>query len=120
MHDSHSAEKRMEIRSKLWIEVGGKPVFGRGRMMLLRAVEKHGSINSAAREIDISYRKAWGYIDAMEKRLGIPLVNRHTGGRHGGGTTLTREAADFLEKYGRLEEDIQKKTDESFHEIFSQ
>lgn len=108
----------MEIRSKLWIEVGGEPVFGRGRMMLLRAVGKHGSINSAAREIDISYRKAWGYIDAMERRLGISLVDRRAGGKNGGGASLTREAIDFLEKYGKLEEDIQKKTDERFHEIF--
>ena len=119
MQDSHNA-RRMEIRSKLWIEVQGKPVFGRGRMMLLRAIDKYGSISSAAREINISYRKAWGYLNAMEERLGIPLVSRQAGGKNGGGASLTPEAMGFLKKYENLEEDVRKKTDESFDEIFGQ
>jgi len=49
----------MEIKSKLWIEIDGKPVFGRGRSFLLEAINSHGSINQAAKEINISYRKAW-------------------------------------------------------------
>jgi len=48
----------MEIKSKLWIEVDGEPVFGRGRRFLLQAIDKYGSINQAAREINISYRRA--------------------------------------------------------------
>lgn len=110
----------MEIRSKLWIEIQGKPVFGRGRMMLLRAIDNSGSISSAAREINISYRKAWGYLNAMEERLGIPLVNRHAGGKNGGGATLTLEAMDFLKKYKNLEEGVRNNADESFDEIFGQ
>lgn len=110
----------MEIRSKLWIEVGGEPVFGRGRMMLLRAVGKHGSINSAAREIDISYRKAWGYIKAMEERLGMRLVERHAGGKNGGGAELTAEARAFLDRYARLEDGIREMVDEKFNNIFSE
>jgi len=51
----------MEIKSKLWIEVGGRPVFGRGRRFLLEAIDSYGSINQAAKEINISYRKAWIY-----------------------------------------------------------
>lgn len=75
----------MEIRSKLWIEVDGKTVFGRGRRFLIEAIDRYGSINQAAKEINISYRKAWGYIKAMEERLGMKLVERQTGGKNGGG-----------------------------------
>ena len=75
----------LSIRSKLWIEVGGEPVFGRGRRFLLQAIDSHGSINRAAREVDISFRKAWGHIKAMEERLDVKLVERQTGGRHDGG-----------------------------------
>ena len=88
----------MEIRSKLWIESKGKPVFGRGRRFLLEAIDKRGSINQAAKEINISYRKAWGYLKAMEERLGIKLIERQTGGRNGGGATLTVGAKIFLKK----------------------
>lgn len=108
----------MEIKSKLWIEVEGEPVFGRGRRFLLKAIDKYGSINQAAREINISYRKAWSYIKAMEERLGIKLVERKAGGRNGGGATLTKEAREFLKKYEMMEEGIRDIVDKRFEEIF--
>ncbi len=108
----------MEIKSKLWIESEGKPVFGRGRRFLLEAIDRYGSINQAAKEINISYRKAWGYIKAMEERLGFKLIERQTGGKNGGGATLTREAVKFLEKYEALEMGIRELVDERFRMIF--
>jgi molybdate transport system regulatory protein len=108
----------MQIRSKLWIEVDGQPVFGRGRRFLLQAIDRYGSINQAAKEVNISYRKAWGYIKAMEERLGIKLIERQTGGKDGGGAVLTDEAREFLEKYELLEQGIREMLDERFREIF--
>lgn len=108
----------MEIKSKLWIEVDGEPVFGRGRRFLLQAIDRYGSINRAAKEINISYRKAWSYIKAMEERLGIKLVERQAGGRNGGGARLTEEARDFLRKYETLEEGIRELVDRRFRKIF--
>lgn len=108
----------IKIKSKLWIEVDGKPVFGRGRKFLLEAIDKYGSINQAAREINISYRKAWGYIKAMEERLGFRLIERQTGGRNGGGAVLTEEAREFLIKYESLDRGIQEIVDERFINIF--
>lgn len=115
MQSGHSG---MEVRSKLWIEVEGEPVFGRGRRFLLHAIEAHGSINQAAKEINISYRKAWSYIKSMEERLGIRLVERQAGGKNGGGATLTEEAREFLKRYEMVEEDIRKSADLKFREIF--
>lgn len=108
----------MEIKSKLWIEVEGEPVFGRGRRFLLKAIDKYGSINQAAREINISYRKAWSYIKAMEERLGIKLVERQAGGKNGGGAVLTKEAREFLIKYEQMEEGIRETVDKKFTAIF--
>ena len=108
----------MEIKSKLWIESGGKPVFGRGRRFLLEAIDKHGSINQAAKDINISYRKAWGYIKAMEERLGVKLIERQTGGRNGGGALLTDEAREFLKKYAAMEKGIRELVDERFDKVF--
>ncbi len=108
----------LEIRSKVWIEVEEEPVFGRGRRFLLEAIDTHGSINRAAREIDISYRKAWSHIKAMEDRLGMRLVERRTGGKHGGGAVLTRSAREFLRKFKHLEDDLREVVDKKFEEIF--
>ncbi len=108
----------IKIRSKLWIEIDGLPVFGKGRGMLLEAIDKHGSINQAAKEINISYRKAWGYIKAMEERLGFKLIERRTGGRDGGGASLTDEARQFLWKYAAMETGLREIVDEKFNKIF--
>jgi molybdate transport system regulatory protein len=108
----------MEIRSKVWIEVNGEPVFGRGRRFLLEAIGANGSINQAAQEVDISFRKAWSHIKAMEERLGMKLVERKTGGKNGGGATLTEDARRFLKKYEELEKGIQEVVDERFRKVF--
>lgn len=87
--------------------------------MLLEAIDKYGSINQAAKEINISYRKAWSYIGTMEERLGIKLVDRRAGGRNGGGATLTKEAREFIGKYKMMEEGIKELVDERFSDIFA-
>jgi formylmethanofuran dehydrogenase subunit E len=114
----HKLHNDFEIKSKLWIESGGGPFFGRGKVLLLKAIDRHGSISQAAKEVNIPYRKAWGYIKAMEERLGIPLVECKAGGKNGGGATLTPEIRDFLAKYDRIEKEMRLKTDEKFREIF--
>jgi molybdate transport system regulatory protein len=108
----------LDIRSKIWIEVDGEPVFGRGRRFLLEAIDSHGSINRAAQEVDISFRKAWGHIKAMEDRLGVKLIERQTGGKNGGGATLTDDARKFVKKYEALEKGIQQIVDKRFRSIF--
>jgi molybdate transport system regulatory protein len=115
MQKSHNA---MNIRSKIWIEINGEPVFGRGRRFLLEAIGAHGSINQAAKEVNISYRKAWSYITAMEQRLGIKLVKRRAGGKNGGGAALTDEARRFMNKFEMLEENMRKIVDARFHRVF--
>lgn len=93
----------LQVRSKIWLEIDGEPVFGQGREELLRLVRETGSINAAAKAMVIPYRKAWTYIDAMEKRLGFPLVNRTKGGAGGGVSSLTPEAMTLLEKFDALQ-----------------
>jgi formylmethanofuran dehydrogenase subunit E len=109
----------MQIRSKIWLEMEEEPVFGRGRRDLLEAIDKQGSINQAARMVNISYKKAWSYIKAMEERLGISLVECRTGGKSGGGASLTVEARDFLKKYAALEKGINEFVDERFKKTFN-
>lgn len=108
----------MEIRSKIWLEIDGETVFGSGRRALLENIEQHGSINKAAHAISISYRKALSYIQAMESRIGVRLVERKTGGKNGGGAVLTKEARELLGKYSLLEEGISEFVDKRFSAVF--
>ena len=108
----------LEVRSKIWIEVDGEPVFGRGRRFLFEAIDTHGSINRAAKEVGVSYRKALSHIQAMERRLGISLVVRQAGGRNGGGAVLTPEARVFLKKFVMMETGFREFVDSQFKELF--
>jgi len=110
----------LAIRSKIWIEADGEAVFGRGRRFLLEAIDSHGSINQAAKEVGISYRKAWSHIKTMEKRLGIALVERRAGGRNGGGAVLTGEARKFLGKFEVLENGLREFVDKRFKDLFGE
>ena len=87
---------------KIWLEKDGEPIFGMGRFILLEKIESSGSISSAAKELGYSYKKAWSFINIMEKRLGFELVSKKIGGRHGGGSILTEEAKNIMKMYEEL------------------
>jgi molybdate transport system regulatory protein len=107
----------LQVRSKIWLEVGGEPVFGQGREELLRLIQKTGSISAAAKAMEIPYRKAWTYIDAMEKRLGFPLVNRLKGGPGGGESSLTPQAETILQKFDLLQQGFNDMVNRKFIEL---
>ena len=108
----------MEVRSKIWLAIDGEAVFGSGREALFKAIDRLGSINKAAKDINLSYRKALSYIQTMEQRLGKSLVERKTGGLHGGGAYLTEDAREFMKKYEQLEEGVNEMLDKKFLEVF--
>ena len=109
----------IRVRSKVWLEVDGEPFLGDGRYRLLRAVERSGSINGAARELGISYRKAWAQLAAMEAHAPYPLLERRTGGKAGGATVLTEETLRLLEAYGTLREAVNRDADRHFAHCFA-
>jgi molybdate transport system regulatory protein len=111
-------DTRVQVRSKVWLEIQGRPVLGPGRREILRAVDEQGSISKAARSLNITYRKAWGQIKAMEEQLGLSVVQKQTGGKGGGGARLTPEARDLLSKYARLAQGFEEEVNEKFRRIF--
>ena len=108
----------IQVRSKVWLEAQGRPVLGPGRLELLKYIDQQGSISQAARLLKMTYRKAWGQIKAMEEQMGLPLVQKQTGGPGGGGTRLTQEARRLLSKYILLAQGIEEEVDRRFQEIF--
>ena len=109
--------QNIEVRSKVWLEEKGSPLMGAGRAELLRAVERTGSINAAAKALEMDYRRAWGLIDSMEKRLNFKLVVRRRGGS-GRGTSLTAEGRRLLDLYEIFERRAQRSVDRQFQNIF--
>jgi len=108
----------MKVKSKVWFDDKGELIFGSGKSEILKAVSQTGSINSAAKLLNMSYRHAWSYIRSAEKRLGRPLLIKTKGGSGGGGAALTDYARELLSKFDRLDTDIKKFADKRFNEIF--
>ena len=84
------------VTGSLWIECGKERFFGPGRVELLQQIEKTGSINKAAREMNMSYKKAWEMVNALNTQAARPFVITQTGGENGGGSVITAEAKQLI------------------------
>lgn len=88
--------------------------------MLLRLIDKHGSLKKAAEEMGMSYRAAWGKIKKSEEVLGAPLLVRSES-RSGGyrlsdfGRELT---SNFTVWFDAVEREAQLKAEEIFQRSF--
>jgi molybdate transport system regulatory protein len=93
----------MRVRTKIWLETDdGRPVLGDGRLEILEAIARSGSLSAAARELGMSYRSLWGKLRSAEQRLGVELVRGVAGGEHHGGSTLTDEAHALVAAFTEL------------------
>ena len=109
----------LAVRSKIWIvDPAGQVVFGLGRLRILKAVQRHGSIQAAAAELKMSYRAIWGRIKATEERLGQPLLVRSIGGTAGGGSRLTPFAEALIERFQKMHREVSIDADGLFETHF--
>jgi molybdate transport system regulatory protein len=93
----------VRVQFRLRITRGPDIAVGPGKIDLLEAIAKTGSITAAARALGMSYRRAWLLVDTMNRCFRQPVVQAETGGRRGGGTRLTATGAEALRRYRRLE-----------------
>jgi len=91
------------IQFRLRILHGDDIAVGPGKVDLLEAIDRHGSITSAARSLDMSYRRAWLLIDTMNRCFALPVVTTEAGGARGGGTTLTPLGREVVARYRAAE-----------------
>ncbi len=97
--------------SKLEVSTDLGTFLGDTRIRLLEAIEQHGSISQAAKHVPLSYKAAWDAVDAMNNLADRPLVERSTGGKHGGGTVLTEHGRKVIGLYRAVEAEYQMALD---------
>ena len=85
------------------ILLGGPAGMGPGKAAILEAIEKTGSISAAAREMGMSYRKAWLMVDAMNHCFREPVVMGNVGGSKGGGAAVTEMGREVIRCYREME-----------------
>lgn len=77
--------------------------LGHGKIELMERIVETGSISAAGRAMDMSYRRAWLLVDALNRMFRQPVIESQRGGKQGGGAALTVFGAELLERYRGME-----------------
>jgi molybdate transport system regulatory protein len=81
------------------IDLDAEDALGPGKIRLLELIRDLGSISSAGRAMDMSYRRAWLLIDELNRTFREPLVETQKGGGGGGGAQLTAFGREVIRLY---------------------
>lgn len=91
------------LKLKIQLLCGEEIAMGPGKADLLEAIAAHGSISAAARAMNMSYRRAWLLVDAMNRCWSSPLVETSPGRAKGSGARLSEAGRRVLDHYRRLQ-----------------
>lgn len=92
--------------------------FGKGVAELLRRIAATGSLSAAYKSMGMSSSKAWKILRHAEADLGFALVHGSAGGVSGGGTVLTDEGRQLLERYTAFDMAVQQAAERAFAKYF--
>ncbi len=98
---------KFKINGRIWIEAEER-FMGIGRLELLQRIEQTGSISAAAKQMGMSYKRAWDLIQSLNSQANSPIVSTQTGGERGGGAVLTEEGKRWIVKYTGLQQRFQE------------
>jgi molybdate transport system regulatory protein len=94
-------ERSHPFRISIRIKVGESKTLGPGKIALLEGIGRQGSIAAAAREMAMSYRRAWLLVDDLNHTFRGPLVDTAPGERQG--SRLTALGLKVVADYRAIE-----------------
>lgn len=83
----------------IFVDEWNEKFFGEGPARLLLGIEKTGSLRASALSMGMAYSKALKLLKHAEAVLGFPLTTRSIGGKDGGGSALTPQGKEWLNRY---------------------
>ena len=103
-----SVKNSIGLTGNLWLNRAENKFLGGDRIALLEMIDELGSITKAAKAVGISYKTAWDTINMINNMAEPPLVDRLTGGKGGGGTSLTAAGKKIITQYKTIQEEHRK------------
>ncbi len=88
-----AASKVAAIGVRLRVDIGPDCSIGPGKVALLEQIERSGSLSQAARDLKMSYRRAWLLLEDLNRTLSQPVTTASIGGA-GGGARASRPSDD--------------------------
>jgi molybdate transport system regulatory protein len=98
-----SVSKKAVLKPRLRVVCGKDIALGPGKAELLEVLIQTGSLNEAARRLDMSYMRAWTLVKTMNERFRQPVAVAERGGRKGGGMEVTATGRRVLALYREME-----------------
>ena len=92
--------------------------FGPSVAQFLSLIDHTGSMQTACRQMHMSYTKGWKILKAAEKQLGYPLLITQSGGAEGGSSLLTPKAKDFLARFLGMEKELREDAQKLYQKYF--
>ncbi len=100
MSQTQARSSRLSIR----VDLAAGARIGPGKVALLEAIARDGSISAGGRALRMSYRRAWELIEDLNRSVGVKLVAAAAGGTGGGGARLTEAGRELVAQYRALEQ----------------
>lgn len=100
------SETRPPLKPVLRIDFPPGERLGHGKIELMELIVETGSISAAGRAMDMSYRRAWLLVDALNHMFKQPVIESQRGGKQGGGAALTAFGAELLERYRGMQKQM--------------
>ncbi len=105
----------LRVRCKIWLENDeGMPIIGEGRLRILQAIRRTGSISKASKALKQPFRNVWAKIKDAERQCGFKLVETAKSG-----SKLTAEGERLMFKYAELARSCNRSANEKFRRLFS-
>src|SRR4249920_3430062 len=88
--------------------------IGPGKIGLLEQIERSGSLSAAARELGMSYRRAWLLLSSVNTGFSEPVAVLSVGGVEGGGAQLTKFGKQLVSDYRKFEQQVDDLAQKTF------
>ena len=108
---------RLGVKAKFWVTLGPGTLFGDGKADLLDAVDRLGSLRSAAASMGMSYRYAWGLLRELDEAAGFAFLE-HSGTGPRTNLRLTEKGRRFVESYRRFRNPLDELVERTFRRTF--
>jgi molybdate transport system regulatory protein len=95
-------KKRPAFKMRIRVYAGDR-MLGPGKMQLLESIDATGSLSAAAKQMGMSYMRAWTLVQELNCDPERPMIEMSRGGAGGGTASVTSFGVKILGLYQEMD-----------------